>query len=132
MKERLLQTIFYTIGAIICGIAYIGWCSISTLRIPCLFYELTDLYCPGCGVTRMCLALVKLDFRMAFYNNRALFICIPFGLILGVKFMIQYIKVGYIKLSLKQTRLLWVIIAFLIMFGVLRNIPRFYYLRPIV
>lgn len=132
MKERSLRTIFYMISAIICGIAYMGWCSISTLRIPCLFHELTDLYCPGCGVTRMCLALVKMDFKRAFYNNRALFICIPIGLILGIQLMIQYIKVGSIKLSLKQTRLLWATVFFLIIFGFLRNIPRFYYLRPIL
>lgn len=132
MKERLLRTLFYVISAIICGMAYIGWCNISTLRIHCLFHELTDLYCPGCGVTRMCLALVKLDFRRAFYNNRALFICIPMGLILSIQLIIQYIKVGFIKPSSKQTRLLWGIIVFLIIFGFLRNIPRFYYLSPIL
>lgn len=131
MKKRFLHIASYMIGTIVCGIAYIGWCSISTLRIPCVFHELTSLYCPGCGITRMCLALVKLDFKMAFYNNRALFICIPIGLILGLKLLKQYIRTGYIKLSLKQTRLLWAIIAFLIIFGVLRNIPMFYYLRPI-
>lgn len=132
MKERFLHIAIYIIGIIVCGIAYIIWCSISTLRIPCFLHELTDLYCPGCGITRMCLALVKLDFKMAFYNNRALFICMPIGLILGIKLLVQYIKMGSFKLSVQQTWLLWVIIFFLVIFGALRNIPSFYYLRPMV
>ena len=131
MKNRLLYIAIYTIGIVAFGLTYILWCSISTLHIPCLFYKLTHLYCPGCGITRMGLALIKLDFKTAFYNNRALFICMPIGLILGLKLAIQYIKMGNIKLSVQETRLLWIIIVFLVIFGILRNIPAFYYLRPI-
>lgn len=39
------------------------------LRIPCLFYELTQLKCPGCGNTRATMALLRLDFKaMLGYN----------------------------------------------------------------
>ena len=33
--------------------------------IPCLFHSLTDLVCPGCGMTRACLALVQGKFGAA-------------------------------------------------------------------
>ena len=28
-----------------------------SIGIPCLFYQITGFYCPGCGVTRMLFAL---------------------------------------------------------------------------
>ena len=28
-------------------------------RVPCLFYRLTGLRCPGCGMTDLCLALLR-------------------------------------------------------------------------
>lgn len=132
MKKRFVHMAIYVVAIIAWGIAYSIWCRLNTLRIPCVFHELTGLYCSGCGVTRMCLALIELDFKMAFYSNRALFICLPIGLILGIQLLVQYVKVGNFKLSLRQTRGLWAIIIFLVIFGVLRNIPSFYYLRPMV
>ena len=35
-------------------------------RIPCIFQALFHLPCPGCGMTRACLALCRLDFIAAF------------------------------------------------------------------
>ena len=130
MKKRFLHIVIYLIGLMAFSAAYIVWCRISTLRIPCFFHVLTGLYCSGCGVTRMCLALVNLDFKTAFYHNRAVFICLPIGLLLGIKLLMQYVKTGSVKLSLRQTQLLWIMIVFLIAFGILRNIPQFYDLRP--
>lgn len=39
------------------------------LGIPCLFYRLTGLQCPGCGNTRAALALLRLDFKAALGYN---------------------------------------------------------------
>ena len=33
--------------------------------IPCLFRSLTDVVCPGCGMTRACIALVQQKFDAA-------------------------------------------------------------------
>lgn len=35
-------------------------------RIPCLFHEITGLYCPGCGGTRALKALLKGEFLLSF------------------------------------------------------------------
>ncbi len=43
--------------------------ALNGLRLPCLFYELTGLYCPGCGNTRAVMALWRLDFIAAFRYN---------------------------------------------------------------
>ena len=38
----------------------------------CPVWKLTGLLCPGCGVTRMCLALLRLDVAAAWRANAAL------------------------------------------------------------
>ena len=41
----------------------------KNIGIPCLFYRLTGLKCPGCGNTRAALSLLRLDFSAAFFYN---------------------------------------------------------------
>lgn len=37
--------------------------------LPCLFYQITGLMCPGCGNSRAALALLRLDIAAAFSYN---------------------------------------------------------------
>ena len=46
-----------------CIAALWGW------GLPCLFYQLTGLLCPGCGNSRAALALLRLDLSAAFSCN---------------------------------------------------------------
>ena len=39
------------------GIACLIWLRMGGPSVPCVFYKVTGLQCPGCGVTRMILAL---------------------------------------------------------------------------
>lgn len=39
------------------------------IGIPCLFYQVTGLKCPGCGNSRAAMALLRLDFAAAFSYN---------------------------------------------------------------
>lgn len=41
------------------GMLYCIWLHCTGLGIPCLFYLWTGFKCPGCGITRMCLALLS-------------------------------------------------------------------------
>lgn len=40
-----------------------------------------NIPCPGCGMTRACLALLKLDFSSAFHYNMNSFIVLPVGIV---------------------------------------------------
>ena len=51
------------------GFAYLIFVSLTGLGIPCPFHAVTGLHCPGCGVTRMCVALARLDFAAAWDAN---------------------------------------------------------------
>lgn len=47
------------------------------MGITCLIKELTGVSCPGCGMTRATMALVKLDFAAAVYYHPLVFFLPP-------------------------------------------------------
>ena len=54
------------------GLGIIGLCTAMSgmspeevSLLPCIFHSLTDLICPGCGMTRACIALVQGKFGAA-------------------------------------------------------------------
>ena len=90
--------------------------------IPCLFHTITGLDCPGCGVSRMCLSLLRLDFSAAFHANVALFLMLPFGVVLFLQMAVRYIKEGIFSPTKVQTAILWIMAILLLIFGVVRNL----------
>lgn len=104
------------------GLLYYLFVVITTIKIPCFFYVLTGLYCPGCGVTRMSVALLQLDFERAFYYHPVLLCSLP---LLGVCFgyqALRYVKTGETKLLWWQNTIIWLVIVALVSFCVYRNI----------
>ena len=94
------------------------------LRIPCLFHELTGLYCPGCGATRSIVSLIKLNPYQAFRYNMIITILIPIFLIW---LFYKYILKGKKRIP---NWMWWTLLVVLLVFGVLRNIPFFDFLAP--
>ena len=64
-----------------------------------MFHQITGLYCPGCGVSRMCLALFRLDFVSAFRANAAIFLLLPAGLAIAIQTAVRYVKTGNGRLT---------------------------------
>lgn len=122
MKERLVTVLINLLGILLFGFLYAWWCQVSHWHIPCIFHKITGLYCPGCGITRMCLALLNGDLKTAFNSNPAIFTLAPVGLLLGLRITYHYIKTGNMQLSKYQTVILWVIVVILVIFGIVRNI----------
>ena len=101
---------------------------------PCIFYELTGLYCVGCGSGRAFLSLLRLDIYAAFRYNPLLVLLLPF--------LMYYIIKGYISfvfgkdiLPFPQINSKWVCMSLLVLivvYWILRNIPciPFSYLAP--
>ena len=97
---------------------------VFNFTIPCLFHEITNLYCPGCGITRMFLSLFKLDFYQAFRYNPLVFILLILSI---VYFLVK--KIG--KLIFKLPNYIYYYLLFIvIIYGILRNIPLFSFLAP--
>ena len=112
------------------GLGYAFLLLFTPFYIPCPFHAITGWYCPGCGVSRMCLSLLHLDFAAAFRSNAALTILLPVALFVFLFQAIRYIRTGRRSLSRWQTVLVWSAILLLLAFGILRNIPAFAFLAP--
>ena len=101
------------------------------LSIPCLFYELTGLYCPGCGSGRAVNALLRGQLREAFGYNPLLFLLGPPAVFV---FLREYLRLVFPGLKLRpvflsQPVVTGVLLAVLL-FWFLRNLPAFSFLAP--
>lgn len=96
--------------------------------IPCLFYEITGYYCPGCGITRLLFSFLKLDFYQAFRYNPLIFILI---LITGIYWLVKFILKKFMNISIEiPNYVYYILLVIVIIFGILRNIPMFDFLSP--
>lgn len=122
MKKRVIKaaSILGILAAV--GIAYFYIYKLLGFGIPCVFYAVIGLKCPGCGVTRMCSALLMLDFKAAFEANRCLFTLMPVFLYYAIRSVYMYIKFGKINYNKAENAVLISIIIILILFAVYRNI----------
>ena len=121
-KQRLLRVILYATLLISLGLLYGAFVSRTGIGMPCIFHLVTGLKCPGCGVTKMCIALMHLDFATAYESNQMLFILSPVLLLIFVTCVVGYIRKGSWETNRIQNVVLYVCIALLIGFGIARNI----------
>ena len=91
--------------------------------IPCIFRKITGdrLQCPGCGVSRMCISIIKGDFKSAFEYNPCIFVLLPFWIVIvGIKLIFEP---ECLKNNAKLFNILcWITIIILLIFGIVRNI----------
>jgi hypothetical protein len=95
----------------------------------CLFHRMTGLLCPSCGGTRAYMELLNGNMVMALRYNFAMVLLLPF-------FLYATFALGGIafskKRSLKDARiplkLIWFLLAVVIIYSVARNLPALNYL----
>lgn len=119
---RLRKVVACGVVLLVVGIGYGIFVQETGLAIPCLFHQITGFQCPGCGVTRMCVALLQLDLEKAFQSNQALFLLAPVLGIVFLKYLVDYIRTGTWKLNRIQSYTLYVCIVMLVVFGIARNV----------
>ncbi|WP_367923971.1 DUF2752 domain-containing protein [uncultured Ruthenibacterium sp.] len=118
-------------GFVAVCILYGGWVLYTGKGIPCIFHSITGLFCPGCGITRSLTALVCLDLKTALHSNAAVVLLLPFWVWLVWKMATGYLRGTGFSLSRAQNRLVWGVLLFVLAFGIARNIPCLWFLRPI-
>jgi len=99
--------------------------------LRCPLYELTGLFCPGCGSGRAALALLRGRAAEAFGHNALLFLLgLPCAGILAR----EYLRVVCPRLGLRPAVLpAWTgraALALILAFWLLRNLPPFAFLAP--
>ena len=120
MKKRLFNVLKRYSLILLVLLGYLAWVLITDIKIPCLIYQITSFQCPSCGITRMCLALSRLDFKSAFYYNPYLFVTLPIVLLCVIFGEVEYIRKGKFSLG-KLKYLLNIAAAGFVIFGILRN-----------
>ena len=123
MKKRINKVIGYISLILVLGLGYAGICFYTGFGIPCMFNTITGLKCSGCGITHMFLAILCLDFKKAFLCNQMLFCLLPLFVIFAAIHIIQYIRKGKMKMSKLENILCYIMIAVLVIWGIIRNIP---------
>lgn len=121
-KHRLKRLLLLAGLILGIGLAYAVFVRLSGLSIPCPFHAVTGLLCPGCGVTRMCLALLRLDFAAAWEANPVLLLLLPVLAALLLRQAVRYVKTGRSTLSRGESALVWGMAAVLLLWGIARNL----------
>lgn len=120
-KKRLHAILKKTGIALTVGLAYALFVRLTGWGIPCIFSVLTGIKCPGCGISRMFLALLELDFAAAARYNLLVLCMLPFALALGIYKTCQYVKTGKTSMGTIEKIFYCVCFALCIVFCVLRN-----------
>jgi len=117
MKKRFTRQESYLLGLLL--VLGTAACIVLLFSPPgspwlpkCLFHRWTGLYCPGCGVTRAVYSLLHGDLKSSLHNNLLL---LPAGLL----FVLLVVKKD---IALRRPVAI-VIVAIILAFTVLRNIP---------
>ncbi len=121
MAERRKKVIKGALILLGIGALYAVTVTLLGRGIPCPIRLATGFECPGCGVSRMLLALMRLDFAAAFEANAALLCLLPLLAFAAGRLVYVYIKRGTMRDRAAET-VIWIAIAALLVWGVVRNV----------
>ena len=118
MQKKILIIYGVIFGA---GVLYAFLILHTPFRIPCLFREVTGLQCPGCGTSRMALALMRFDIPAAFAYNPVAFFSFPAWFLISICAFIGRPKA--LRSSKNLLRILYINIVVYMIFAIFRNLP---------
>lgn len=120
-KNRLNGLLKKTLILLTIGFGYLIFTKITQWGIPCPFFLITGKYCPGCGISRMFMALSELDLVSAARYNLLVLCLLPFGLWIWLRHSIAYIKTGTSKASIAENVFYVAAFVLAVAFTVIRN-----------
>ncbi len=122
MKQRLIKGVKPVAILLAIGFAYVIIIKLTGFGLPCIFNSLTGLKCPGCGISRMFLSLLRLDFAAAFRWNGLIFAALPVVAVLYIYHQYRYVRYGEVGLKGWENVLSVIGIILLLAFGIIRNL----------
>lgn len=122
MKNRAIKIIKYIFIVLIIGVLYGIFVMKTGIGVPCIINLITGYKCPGCGVSRMCMALMRLDVEAAYNYNKVLFLLLPVLLAVFTYQLYRYVRYDNTKLTKVQSAILYIAVALLVIWGIVRNL----------
>ena len=123
MKERIFKVLEANLILLLMLFGYYFINKYTGIYLPCIFYEVTGLKCPGCGITHLVFDLINFRIIDAFYDNPLVFIYLPFIMAYYVYMIYLYIYNKKDKILVKIPNYVWgILIAITILYGVVRNL----------
>ena len=120
--DAVQKKILIIYGAILgAGVLYAFLILHTPFRIPCLFREVTGLQCPGCGTSRMALALMRFDIPAAFAYNPVAVFSFPAWFLISICAFVGRPKA--LRSSKNLLRILYNNIVIYMIFAIFRNLP---------
>jgi hypothetical protein len=95
------------------------------IHFQCPFHLLTGYYCPGCGSSRGLHSLMHGNIIEAMRNNLLMVISLPYLIYSFVLFSYKEISGKELKRIFIKPYYIWLLLAFILLFWVLRNIPSY-------
>lgn len=89
------------------------------IEIACFYRATTGFKCPGCGLTRMCMSMLRLDFVSAFLYNPICFVLFFVWNIVGL--LCVWGRFEFVTKPRFLFVLMWCSFAVLLVYGFLRN-----------
>lgn len=131
-KMRARRLLAGLCGFTAAGALFVALYRFTGFGIPCLFYNFTGFYCPGCGTMRAVVALSRLQFYQALRFNALFVLSLPFLVGFSLLQAIAYLRAKPIKTGWGT----WVFVVLFcvasVLFAILRNVPQFAFLAPTV
>ena len=122
IRQRLHKTTLAAAPWLTAAVLYNLLVRLTPIRIPCLFRVFTGFQCPGCGMTRMCIALLSGQLQEAVQYNPVLFFMLPFLILYVFIISAVFILTGKQWHIPHENLCAYGCIAILLTFGVLRNL----------
>ena len=116
--------------ALLLLLGYYAAVRLFDVGIPCLVNAVLGVYCPACGVSRMCMAILQGDIVGGFRYNPFAFFALPILFAVLCRQTVLYVMRGEHRLSRIERVTLWTLLCASVLFGILRNIEVFSFLAP--
>lgn len=129
-KTRAKRLFRGAAALLIAGLIYYIIIRIVGRGIYCPIKAVTGKYCPGCGVTRMCMALISGDIRSAVRCNLLLMSLIPVFAVFGTRRAYIYVKTGQSEPDRPEAVVIFIVFVLTVAFWIMRNTEAFAFLAP--